>query len=203
MLVFLRGKADVQWDPQRQRVHAAPINVPEAPEGAAELSTAEILSSVEPTDVNHVWVISRLSGSESIVSLRSSTGTFLTAHPSGKLSADTPSRGPLEGFVPLITRSSAFPTLSLQTSSEKFLSVSSDAGLGKKPELRADAETPADGELKIKCQREFVLKAKVAAAEARGDQEGGGGKKLRMFREGPAPGSLEDEMRKKCAVVSE
>ena len=52
---------------------AAPLDLPETPEGHSELSSAEILSTVEPTDVNHVWVASRLSGSEEVISLRSSS----------------------------------------------------------------------------------------------------------------------------------
>lgn len=62
-----------QWDQQRQRVYAAPIDIPEAPEGANDLSTSEIIQSIEPSDVNHVWVVSRLSGSEDVMSLRTST----------------------------------------------------------------------------------------------------------------------------------
>jgi hypothetical protein len=46
--------------------------------------------------------------------------------------------------------------------------------------------------LRVKCQREFVLKAKVAKAEA---MEGKG--KSKLFSGGPAEGSLEDEMRRK------
>ncbi len=64
---------DEQWDAGRQKVYAAPIDIPEAPEGANDLSTSEILAAVEPSDINHVWVISRLSGSEGIISLRTSS----------------------------------------------------------------------------------------------------------------------------------
>jgi protein FRG1 len=49
------------------------MDVPEAPEGAEELSESEILAAVEPNDVNTVWVVSRLSGSEDVVSLRTSS----------------------------------------------------------------------------------------------------------------------------------
>ena len=62
-----------QWDNSRQKVYAAPMDVPEAPEGAEELSESEILAAVEPNDVNTVWVVSRLSGSEDVVSLRTSS----------------------------------------------------------------------------------------------------------------------------------
>ena len=52
---------------------AAPLTLPVAPEGEDELSFNEIIEVVEPTDVNHVWVISRLSGSEDVISLRTSS----------------------------------------------------------------------------------------------------------------------------------
>ncbi|KAK4686786.1 protein FRG1, partial [Tremellales sp. Uapishka_1] len=182
------------WNPQRQQVYAAPIEIPEAPEGADDLTPSEILQAIEPTDVNHVWVVSRLSGSEGVVSLRTSTGTFLTATPSGQLQATTPSRGPLESFVPTITltSSSLFPLLSLKTHTEKYLSVSEDA-VKHKTELRGDADGCGEMEMfKVKCQREFVLKAKVAQIDAK---EGGKGKK-RLIDGGPMEGSLEDEMRR-------
>ena len=126
------------------------------------------------------------------------SGTFLTAHPSGSLTATTPSRGPLEAFKPMPTSaglsSSTFPTYALQTSSEKYLSVSPVSGLvpGKKDkyELRADADAVGESErVRIKCQREFVLKAKMAA-------EGDGV----VGKPGPGRGgggSLEDEMKRK------
>jgi protein FRG1 len=63
----------LQWDPTRQRVYASQITLPVAPEGAEELTPNEILEVVEPTDMNQVWVVSRLSGSEDIISLRSSS----------------------------------------------------------------------------------------------------------------------------------
>jgi len=46
----------------------------------------------------------------------------------------------------------------------------------------------------IKCQREFVYKAKLAAAEARGETSGS---KKRVFDNGPDAGSIEDEIAKK------
>ncbi|KAL7425229.1 hypothetical protein Q5752_000917 [Cryptotrichosporon argae] len=186
------------WDPQRQRVYAAPVDVPLAPEGAADLSPNEILQAVEPSDVNHVWVVARLSGSEDVVSLRSSSGTFLTAHPSGTLSASNPSRGPLESLTPdLFTPSSSssssssspFPSLTLKTHAETYLSAPPASALeatsgSKRPgaELRGDAEVPGAAErFWVKCQREFVWRAK------------GGGEKRRKEDEA---GGVEDEMRR-------
>ncbi|WVQ95930.1 hypothetical protein IAU59_003029 [Kwoniella sp. CBS 9459] len=193
------------WDPQRQRVYAAPIDIPQAPAGMNDLSEAEILQTIEPSDVNHVWVISRLSGSEDVVSLRSSTGTFLTASPSGTLSASTPSRGPLEAFIPLASSSSSsssssalFPEYAIQTQhNSKYLSTvpPTGAAVGKlKAELRVDADTPQENEtVRIKCQREFVFKARLAQQEM---QEGGSRSKKRVLEGGPSEGSIEDEMKK-------
>ncbi|TYJ55088.1 hypothetical protein B9479_004226 [Cryptococcus floricola] len=161
------------WDPHRQRVHAVPVEIPQAPEGANDLSEAEILQTIEPTDVNHVWVVSRLSGSEDVISLRTSTGTFLTAEPSGSFTATTPSRGPLEAFIPLSspTSSDLFPAFSFQTQhGSKFFSAPSS---GAKVELRADAdESGANEGLRIKCQREFVWKARAGDDKLRGERKG-------------------------------
>ncbi|KAJ9097308.1 hypothetical protein QFC21_004977 [Naganishia friedmannii] len=142
-----------------------------APEGTDELSTNEILEVVEPTDVNQVWVISRLSGSEDVISLRSSSGTFLTAAPSGALSASTPSRGPLESFSPSMSDGSSLrPNFNLKTNSAKYLSVDVpdhkplENTTSTKFELRGDVETLGDMEnWKVKCQREFVVKARIEA----------------------------------------
>ncbi|AFR94254.1 protein FRG1 [Cryptococcus neoformans C23] len=178
------------WDATRQKVYAAPVDIPQAPEGANDLSESEILLTIEPTDVNHVWVISRLSGSEDVVSLRTSTGTFLTASPSGSLTATTPSRGPLEAFIPINSRPSTpsvFPTFALQIQhNSKYFSATTIAG---KAELRADADDVGEFEgLRIKCQREFVYKARQGE-----DVKG----KKRMADSGPSAASIEDdEMRR-------
>ena len=127
-------------------------------------------------------------------------GTFLTAATSGVLSASTPSRGPLEGFVPILTvGSSIHPTLSLKTSSDKYLSISINTEkltLGKPQiELRADADEVGQMEgLRIKCQRDFVNKA-------RADLAGGPKGKKRNTESGRSvdiEGTLEDERERKC-----
>lgn len=126
------------------------------------------------------------------------SGTFLTATPGGQLSASAPSRGPLEGFTPSVNPGDLFPSVSLKTSSGKYLSVppsDKDTILGKKAELRADADEAGTFEgLRVKCQREHVLKARVAAISGRA---GGEGKTRLLERGGPALGSLEDELQRK------
>jgi protein FRG1 len=107
------------------------------------------------------------------------SGTFLTA------------------FTPFLNKSSSslFPICSIRTQSEKYLSASTS---GDKTELRADAEVVDEKErVYIKCQREFVYKAKLAAAEARGETSGS---KKRVFDNGPDAGSIEDEIAKKCVT---
>jgi protein FRG1 len=63
-------------------------------------------------------------------------------------------------------------------------------------ELRGDADVIGSSEKwRVKCQREFVLKAKLAALEARG--EGASSKGKRRLEGGVMEGSLEDEARRK------
>ncbi|ORX37572.1 hypothetical protein BD324DRAFT_589334 [Kockovaella imperatae] len=184
------------YDPQRQRVIAAPVEIPEAPEGMDDLSPSEVLAVVEPSDINHVWVASRLSGSEEVISLRTTAGTFLTASPSGVLTAVVASRGPLEAFKPMpVSSSSPFPSFSLWTSSEKYISVTPGPSLGGKIELRADSESVGEREsFRIKCQREFVLKAKMGTEGEKGKRRmgtiGGGGGAAAVG------GSVEDEIKR-------
>jgi protein FRG1 len=67
--------------------------------------------------------------------------------------------------------------------------------MSKKAELRADADEIGSFEgLRVKCQREHVLKARVAAIAGRA---GGEGKTRLLERGGPAVGSVEDELKRK------
>jgi protein FRG1 len=67
------------WNPTLQRVYAAPVTLPVAPADESELTINEALEVVEPTDVNQVWVVARLSGSEDVITLRSSTWVVSSA----------------------------------------------------------------------------------------------------------------------------
>lgn len=174
---------------------AAPLDLPQAPEGFNELSPAEVLGFVEPSDVNHVWVVSRLAGSNG-VSLRSAAGGFLSALPSGKLDVSA-SRGPLESFLTEIlpSESSSFPAFALKAEqSGKYLLADTpdkETVLAKKTEIRCDADEPSSG-IRAKCQREFVLKARVAQLDGKDSS-----KRRLLERDGPEEGSVEDELRRK------
>lgn len=184
----------MQWDPTRERVCAAPLDLPEAPEGFNELSPSEVLSFVEPSDVNHVWVVSRLAGSND-VSLRSATGGFLSALPSGKLDVSA-SRGPLESFITeVIPSDSAFPGFALKSEpSGKFLLADKpdkETVLAKKTEIRCDGDEPQGG-IRVKCQREFVLKVRLQQLDGKDSS-----KRRLLEPDGPEEGSVEDELRRK------
>ena len=94
---------------------------------------------------------------------------------------------------------SPFPSIGLRTSSEKYISVAIPAGPtvggGKNRfELRADADEVGSSEMvRIKCQREFVLKAKMA-------KDGDAAKIKRRMEGGPAIGSVDDEISRKWAA---
>lgn len=91
-----------------------------------------------------------------------------------------------------------FPSFSLKTSTDKYISVPAsekDKILAKKAELRADATEIGEFEsLRVKCQREHVLKAKIEAIASR---DGGAGKRRLLERGGPAIGSIDDELKRK------
>ncbi len=131
------------------------------------------------------------------------SGTFLTAAASGSLSASTPSRGPLECFTPyLTTGTSSHPTFSLKSSSDCYISLSTPAGdikptigltsSSKHLELRADANRLGEMESwKIKCQREFVTKARI-------ERLGGpSALKRRLETVGKGEGTVDDEKERK------
>ena len=131
------------------------------------------------------------------------SGTFLTAHPSGTLTASAPSRGPLEAFKPeeTLSEASPFPTFAIQTQSEKYISIDADAkaeaGPSKRIALRADADSVGPNKrFTIKCQREFVYKARVA----RQGKDATASRKRTAFDRGAAEGSVEDELRRKCVL---
>jgi len=128
------------------------------------------------------------------------SGTFLTATPSGTITASTPSRGPLESFTPTLTSTpeDPFPAFTLQTQSLTYLSASPPNGLtpGKGvAELRGDGDIIGEAQKwRVKCQREFVIKAKIANLEAKGEL---GLKGKRRLEGGVMEGSMEDEAKRK------
>lgn len=143
---------------------------------------------------------------ESLAGSPDSRGTFLTANPSGTLTADTPSRGPLESFTPSVLPPSSsspgpglqhpFPTLTLETAAKTYLSYSKPvASVPSKLafEVRCDGEEAGSKEKWIvKCQREYVYKARLEASGVKMKKKAGDG----------TIGTLEDEIEKKYELVN-
>lgn len=60
---------NLQWDVMRQKVYVVFIDIFQVFEGVNDFSEFEIFLIIELMDVNYVWVILRLFGSEDVVSL--------------------------------------------------------------------------------------------------------------------------------------
>lgn len=89
--------------------------------------------------------------------------------------------------------------MAVKTHSGSYLSVptaTADDISARKAEIRGDAEAVGEQEgIRVKCQREFVLKERIAALESK---EGASGKRRLLDRRGPTVGSVEDELNRKC-----
>lgn len=92
----------------------------------------------------------------------------------------------------------------MRTYSEKYLSVppsDKETILAKKAELRADADDIGEFEgLRVKCQREHVLKARIEAVTGKA---GGEGRTRLLDRGGPSLGSVEDELARKYVQLQD
>jgi protein FRG1 len=91
---------------------------------------------LEPSDVNHVWVCTRLPESETKVTLRSSNGRFLAVDSVGRVSADREARGVQEEWEIVQAPGGGF---ALKGAYNKYLGV--DEVAGGKLELRGDSES--------------------------------------------------------------
>lgn len=89
-----------------------------------------------PTDVNQVWVTTRVAGS-STINLRTGTGEgkFLSCDTHGLVSADREARGPQEEWTPVILPDGMAAFMNVY---EKYLSV--DEVAGGTLQLRGDSE---------------------------------------------------------------
>lgn len=107
------------------------ITLPALPKTTEE----QPLLSLEPQEVSHVWVVTRVAGSETI-NLRTPDGKFLSSDKHGLVSADREARGPQEEWTPVILEEGM---VALQNIYENFLGL--DEVAGGALSLRADAET--------------------------------------------------------------
>jgi protein FRG1 len=118
---------------------------------------------LEPSDVNHVWVCTRLPESESKVTLRSSNGRFLAVDSVGRVSADREARGFQEEWEIVEAPGAGF---AFKGAYDKYLGV--DEVAGGKLELRGDSETiDAQETWTVRLQAKFLKEQRDKNSEAK------------------------------------
>lgn len=120
-----------------------------------------------PTDVNHVWVCTRIPDTMNRVTFRSGAGKFLAVDELGIVSAEREARGVQEEFTLEEAEGGAGGLTVVKSSYGKYLSV--DVLAGGKMELRADEETEGETERwRLWMQGEFLPKARKSLMERSG-----------------------------------
>lgn len=110
--------------------------------------------TLSPTEVSQVWVVTRVSGAET-VNLRTAEGKFLSCDTHGLVSADREARGPQEEWTPVVLEGGMVAFMNIY---EKYLSM--DEVAGGSLALRGDSDTVGFGErFWVKVQHEYKLKA--------------------------------------------
>ena len=121
------------------------------------LPSSDPPTSLAPTEVSHVWVITRVAGSPT-VNLRTASGKFMSCDSHGVVSADREARGPQEEWTPVILPDTEPPMLAFQNSYDKYLSV--DEVAGGALTLRGDSDDAGFNErFFVKVQYEYKKKA--------------------------------------------
>jgi protein FRG1 len=114
----------------------AKIMLPTLSRTDPETSETIPLLSMEPKEVQHVWVTTHVAGTDTI-NLRTPDGKFLSSDKHGLVSADREARGPQEEWTPLILEDGM---VALQNVYGTYLGL--DEVAGGALSLRADAESP-------------------------------------------------------------
>ncbi|GAA6020078.1 hypothetical protein JCM11491_006386 [Sporobolomyces phaffii] len=129
---------------------------------------------LEPRDVHHVWVVTRIPDTDDKVTLRSGTGKFLASDELGHVSADREARGAQEEWTLEAADPASGKHCVLRNSYGTCLGV--DEVAGGKLELRSDATEVTDSERwTVSIQREFVKKARAQYHERTGGGKGARG----------------------------
>lgn len=125
----------VAYDSTRDRITFPTLSVPASEPSSS--SSGTYLTSLVPTEVQHVWVVTRVAGSETI-NLRSPSGKFLSCDAHGLVSADREARGPQEEWAPVVLPDMQPPMVAFKNMYDKFLGV--DEVAGGNLALRGDAD---------------------------------------------------------------
>lgn len=151
--------------PSTSRVLASadPDAEPQASSSKSLSTTGLPLTSLVPTEVQHVWVVTRIAGSETI-NLRSPSGKFLSCDEHGLVSADREARGPQEEWTPEILSpaegdSSSSPGMvAFKNMYDKYLGI--DEVAGGNLALRGDADSVGPSErFFVRVQNQYKKKA--------------------------------------------
>ncbi|KAF8602670.1 hypothetical protein BDV93DRAFT_545083 [Ceratobasidium sp. AG-I] len=144
----------VTFDSTRNRINIQALS-------SASSSTGDSKPlSFTPTEVNQVWVATRVAGSLTI-NLRTPEGKFLSCDALGLVSADREARGPQEEFTPVILPENdeqGNHMVAFMNIYEKYISV--DEVAGGQTTLRGDSETVGFNErFWVRVQHEYKRKA--------------------------------------------
>ncbi|QRV86233.1 hypothetical protein RhiJN_14251 [Ceratobasidium sp. AG-Ba] len=146
--------ACVGFDSTRNR-----INIQTLSSSSSSMGDSKALSFA-PTEVNQVWVTTRVAGSATI-NLRTPEGRFLSCDAYGLVSADREARGPQEEFTPVIlpeTDEEGNHMVAFMNIYDKYLSV--DEVAGGQTTLRGDSDTIGFNErFWVRVQHEYKCKA--------------------------------------------
>ncbi|KAG9102652.1 hypothetical protein FRC06_001526 [Ceratobasidium sp. 370] len=144
----------VAFDSTRNR-----INIQALSSASSSTEGSKPLSFV-PTEVNQVWVATRVAGSLTI-NLRTPEGKFLSCDALGLVSADREARGPQEEFTPVIlpeTDEEGNHMVAFMNIYEKYISV--DEIAGGQTTLRGDSDTVGFSErFWVRVQHDYKRKA--------------------------------------------
>ncbi|CAG8455906.1 9283_t:CDS:2 [Paraglomus brasilianum] len=130
------------------------------------ISPTEQLSTVEPDEVNCVFVGARVVGSNERITLKTYKNKYISTDKFGVITAEHEAIGPQEEWLPIVRDDG----IAFQSIYDKFLSIDEIAGGGYK--IRADVETIGFCEtFRVKCQARFRKKQKVTKKEDRAVSE--------------------------------
>ncbi|KAF8334196.1 FRG1-like family-domain-containing protein [Cantharellus anzutake] len=153
----------IAFDSTRDRV-----TFPSLSSASSSSSTSPLLA-LTPTEVSHVWVVTRVAGTDTI-NLRTPSGKFLSCDVHGLVSADREARGPQEEWTPVILSDTQPPMIAFRSMYEKHLGV--DEVAGGNLTLRADAEEIGFNErFFVRVQYEYKKKATEEEKKKRLDTE--------------------------------
>lgn len=127
----------IAYDSTRDRISFPAVPLPASSSSSSSSTTSPALTSLIPTEVQHVWVVTRVAGSETI-NLRSPSGKFLSCDAHGLVNADREARGPQEEWTPVVLPDIQPPMVAFKNMYDKYLGI--DEVAGGNLALRGDAD---------------------------------------------------------------